>query len=459
MTTPLGTPRFSEIRCRYFVVDGPTARRLREERGLSIEQLAIKAGCIDKTVQALEMGKPKLKSVVGKVAKGLGVAPEQLKPIPQLVTVPPTTPAPAGNAAPVSPRRLVIVFNLTPELLENAPEEIHFVLKLAEHAGTTGSIEVLDAEEGSIRLTLEMSEEDAVRVFNAFKAGKLKELGIRSISELDKPGPLLSVEALATVARMNISSLAAIGRQQKALELKQRWRAAQAAGLRPDLPQRCRLVLVYQVSLVVLESAPAELPFVVKLSEDVGTTDPVVVLRAETGSSRLTLDVSHEDALRIVDAFREGNLGAHGLRSVTLFDTQDAVEAVSPYPGDTWDFSFAQTDNEMVVKAQLPGQRVNRIALALSGDDALTIEATVGLKGDDAGQLGISGYQWYGRTAVLPCDLDKENGPFQKQYANGFLELHIPTVEPPAEDEVAILRHRMVEVQMPDIPTTTGPED
>jgi len=469
MTTPLATPRFSEIRARCFVVDGPTARRLREERGLSIEDLASKARCSDKTVQALEMGRPKLKSVVGKVAKALGVAPEELKPVPHYVVVPPTASAPAGDPAPAPARRrrLVLVYDLSPAFLENAPEEIHFVLKLAEHAGTTGSIDVIDDDEGSIRLTLEMSEEDALRIVNAFKAGKLKDLGIVSISELepssatqgDEPEPQLSARARATLAKMNIRSLGADFRQQQALELKQRWKAAQTAGLRDDLPQRCRLVLVYQLSLTALESAPAEIPSVVKLSQDVGTTDPVVVLHAEPGSSRQALEVSHEDALRIVDAFREGNLKAHSLRSVALFDTQDAVEALSPYPEGTWDFSIAQTDNEIVVKALLPGQHVKRIALSLSEDDALTIEATVRLKSDDAGQLGVSGYQWCGRTAVLPCDLDKESGPFHKQYANGILKLHIPTVKPPAEDEIASLRHRMVEVQISDIPTATEPEE
>jgi HSP20 family molecular chaperone IbpA/DNA-binding XRE family transcriptional regulator len=185
-------PRFSEMRYRCFTIDGPTARRLREERDLSIERLAQDAGCSPRTVIALEAGKPALKSSIAKVAKALGIAPEELKPVPHCVVVPPTASAPAGDPPTAPPRRrcLVLVCNLSPAFLENAPEEIHFVFKLAEEAGTTGPIVVLDAEAGSIRLTLEVSDEDAMRIASAFLAGKLSDHGLRSVTLYDVQHPV-----------------------------------------------------------------------------------------------------------------------------------------------------------------------------------------------------------------------------------------------------------------------------
>jgi HSP20 family molecular chaperone IbpA/transcriptional regulator with XRE-family HTH domain len=185
-------PRFSEMRYRCFTIDGPNARRLREARDLSIERLAMDAGCSSRTVLAMETGKPTLKSSVSKVAKALGVAPEELKPVPHCVVVPPGASTPAGNPAPAAPRRrrLVLVYDLSPAFLENAPEEIHFILKLAEDAGTTGPILVLDGEEGSIRLTLEVSDEDALRIVNAFLAGKLSDDKLRSVTLYDVQHPV-----------------------------------------------------------------------------------------------------------------------------------------------------------------------------------------------------------------------------------------------------------------------------
>jgi HSP20 family molecular chaperone IbpA/transcriptional regulator with XRE-family HTH domain len=189
------------MRYRCFTIDGPTARRLREERGLSIERLALDAGCNPRTVLALEAGKPALKSSVAKVAKALGVAAEQLKPVPHCIVVPPTAPAPAPAGDPPAPagdpppaplrrRRLVLVYDLSPAFLENAPEEIHFILKLAENAGTAGPVVVLDAEVGSIRLTLEVSDEDAMRIVNAFLAGKLSDDGLRCVTLYDVQHPI-----------------------------------------------------------------------------------------------------------------------------------------------------------------------------------------------------------------------------------------------------------------------------
>jgi HSP20 family molecular chaperone IbpA/transcriptional regulator with XRE-family HTH domain len=180
------------MRYRCFTIDGPTARRLREERDLSIERLALDAGCSPRTVIALEAGKPALKSSVAKVAKALGIAPEELKPVPHCVVVPPTAPAPAGDPPPAPPRRrrLVLVYDLSPAFLENAPEEIHFILKLAEGAGTAGPVVVLDAEAGSIRLTLEVSDEDALRIVNAFLAGKLSDDKLRSVTLYDVQHPV-----------------------------------------------------------------------------------------------------------------------------------------------------------------------------------------------------------------------------------------------------------------------------
>lgn len=185
-------PRFSEMRYRCFRIDGPTARRLREERDLSIERLALEAGCSHKTVLALETGKPVQKRNVAKVAKALGIAPEELKPVPDCVVVPPTASAPVGDPPPAPPRRrrLVLVYDLSPAFLENAPEEIHFILKLTEDAGTLGPVLVLDPEEGSIRLTLEVSDDDALRIVNAFLAGKLSDHGLRSVTLYDVQHPV-----------------------------------------------------------------------------------------------------------------------------------------------------------------------------------------------------------------------------------------------------------------------------
>jgi HSP20 family protein len=86
-----------------------------------------------------------------------------------------------------------------------------------------------------------------------------------------------------------------------------------------------------------------------------------------------------------------------------------------------WDFDLTDSDNEVVVKAELPGFEPNDLDVQVA-NDMLTIKAEHRQE-NDQGQS----FNSYRRSITLPSGVDTANA--KASYRNGVLELHLPKTE------------------------------
>ena len=168
---------FSQIRARVVSVDGAKIVALRQARNWSQEDLALQIRMDPKTIQSMEAGQPKYKSTISRVAKALGVEePEDL-----IIRHSPPQTAPAPGTPTKGPKTVTLVFLLPRQAFDDA-ETITIVAKIARDAETTDDIIVDDIRIGSVSIFVEMTDDDATRVLNAFITSKLAAHGIESIS-------------------------------------------------------------------------------------------------------------------------------------------------------------------------------------------------------------------------------------------------------------------------------------
>lgn len=97
-----------------------------------------------------------------------------------------------------------------------------------------------------------------------------------------------------------------------------------------------------------------------------------------------------------------------------------------PFDGEyeemrAWDFNVDDKDNEIVVKAEIPGFEANEIDVQLN-NGFLTIKAEKKQKKDEE-----ESYQSYQRTVTLPCGINSDKTTATCR--NGVLELHLPKTE------------------------------
>jgi HSP20 family protein len=85
-----------------------------------------------------------------------------------------------------------------------------------------------------------------------------------------------------------------------------------------------------------------------------------------------------------------------------------------------WDFNVTENDQEIIIRAELPGFEEDEIDVQLN-DDVLTIKAEKEQNGD------VQEYRTYYHSLALPPGIDADNA--QATYHNGVLELHIPKTE------------------------------
>jgi HSP20 family protein len=83
-----------------------------------------------------------------------------------------------------------------------------------------------------------------------------------------------------------------------------------------------------------------------------------------------------------------------------------------------WDFDVQENDQEVVIRAELPGFEENEIDVQLN-QDTLIIRAEKEQKGD-----GQEEYRNFFRAITLPPGINPEQA--RATYRNGVLELHIP---------------------------------
>jgi len=86
-----------------------------------------------------------------------------------------------------------------------------------------------------------------------------------------------------------------------------------------------------------------------------------------------------------------------------------------------WDFDVSDSDNEVIVKAELPGFDDKDLDVQVN-DNLLTIKAEKQRKGD-----GEREYRSFRRTITLPAGTNPDKA--QASYHNGVLELHLPKTE------------------------------
>lgn len=84
----------------------------------------------------------------------------------------------------------------------------------------------------------------------------------------------------------------------------------------------------------------------------------------------------------------------------------------------SWGFDVDEIDNEIVVRADLPGFEENGLDVRLD-NDVLTIKAEKEQEGDDRRE-----YRSFFRRVMLPPGVEAEK--VQASYRSGVLELHIP---------------------------------
>lgn len=83
-----------------------------------------------------------------------------------------------------------------------------------------------------------------------------------------------------------------------------------------------------------------------------------------------------------------------------------------------WDFDVTENDNEITVRAEIPGFEENELDVQLA-NDVLTIKAEKEQRGE-----GREEYRSFYRSVTLPGGIDAEK--VQASYRNGVLEMHIP---------------------------------
>jgi len=86
-----------------------------------------------------------------------------------------------------------------------------------------------------------------------------------------------------------------------------------------------------------------------------------------------------------------------------------------------WDFNISEQDNEIAVRAELPGFEDNEIDVQIN-NNMLTIRAE-----KEEQDEKHSEYRNFYRSIPLPTGIDTDN--VQARYHNGVLELHIPRSE------------------------------
>jgi HSP20 family protein len=96
-----------------------------------------------------------------------------------------------------------------------------------------------------------------------------------------------------------------------------------------------------------------------------------------------------------------------------------------PFAGDRgnrlWDFDVTETDNEIVVRAEMPGFDANDIDVQVRGD-TLTIAGEKKQQGEHE-----RGFSRFRRSMMLPSGVDTDKA--QATFRNGLLELHLPIRE------------------------------
>lgn len=91
-----------------------------------------------------------------------------------------------------------------------------------------------------------------------------------------------------------------------------------------------------------------------------------------------------------------------------------------------WGLDVEDRDNEILVRAEVPGFETNELDVQLS-DRLLTIKAEKKVEGKEKGNGRAEEHRSYHRSITLPVGI-REDG-IEARYRNGVLEVHLPKSE------------------------------
>ncbi len=173
-------------RVRGTAINVSALKKARNDRGWSQETLAKKAGVSIGTVSRAERGVEIERDFAERLATAVGVRLSQI-----LQEAPPVSQA-LEESPPPGRERVELVFNLNAEHLD-AANQAHFVGNVVAELERNGAIKnrvlLVKIIMGSIRVILEVDNEDAERLLEAFQQGKLAYLDVTTVTKPPPPKP------------------------------------------------------------------------------------------------------------------------------------------------------------------------------------------------------------------------------------------------------------------------------
>jgi transcriptional regulator with XRE-family HTH domain len=134
--------------------DGEKIRKLRHGHGWTVDQLRRKAGCVERSIQNAENGRPIQVGTLAVIAGALKVEPRELILDQQV--------------QPTSTFRLQLLIETDIEKLNNSPQLHSLIELLTKMLSAMGEITIKELKAGSIIVTLAMTEVDALRLIALF---------------------------------------------------------------------------------------------------------------------------------------------------------------------------------------------------------------------------------------------------------------------------------------------------
>ena len=171
----------TQPKSRTVCPDAEAIRRLRLEKGWRVEDLAKHAKCSVKTVENVERGANVYMFTLAKLAKELGVEYAALVAGGKL---PPEPPRPEPRV------EVQVVMSIPFDQFDESEQLSGFIEFLKQYTKGGGNINVVGVAPGSTIITLEMSMQDMLALFAAYKEGKLAEMLCVELRLKNDPKPI-----------------------------------------------------------------------------------------------------------------------------------------------------------------------------------------------------------------------------------------------------------------------------
>jgi transcriptional regulator with XRE-family HTH domain len=170
------------VKSRSVTPDGKEIARLRVAKGWRQEDLARKSGSSEKTIKNLELGKPCYVCTIARVAEALKVD------VASLLSGQAEDFSPKPDERP--PRRFEVQITLSfPfEAFDESEQLVGLIAQLGNLIGTRSAVDVVRVTNGSVKVTIELSESDVLRLMASHLDNELQGLGITSVKVPNRPG-------------------------------------------------------------------------------------------------------------------------------------------------------------------------------------------------------------------------------------------------------------------------------